>query len=56
MAKYSYMECWRILSKMCTDIHWNQYIETKARKTRESIAIGQLFALCQKADKEDKNG
>lgn len=50
--KMSYMEAWRILSKMSADVHFNNYKPSKARLERESRAIGMLFEICQRADKE----
>ena len=53
--KMTYMEAWHILSKMEADVHFNNYKPSKARLERESRAIGMLFKICQKADKEKAN-
>ena len=53
--KMTYMEAWHILSKMEADVHFNVYKPSKKRLERESMAIGRLFELCQKADKEKEN-
>ena len=54
--KMTYMEAWHILSKMEADVHFNVYKTSKARQERESLAIGRLFEICQRADKEKSNG
>lgn len=51
--KMTYMDAWHILSKMEAEVHFNVYKPSKARLGRESMAIGMLFELCQRADKKE---
>ena len=48
----TYTDAWHILSKMEAEVHFGIYKPSEARRKRECVAIGMLFELCQRADRE----